>query len=302
MSKNLSRTHAIAKTVLFAALEVLKEKGGELPGKEVFEEVEQRVELDDWAKGNLPKSGYIRWESILHFYSIDAVKAGYLLKKEGVWYLTPEGEKALSLGDLGLLEAARAAYRVWKDKRQESTEAEEIEAGDEGDKQYSDKDAAITLQSIQEIALDGLTKYALSKDAYEFQDLVAALLRGMGYYTPVVAPRGKDGGVDIVAYHDPLGTQPPRIKVQVKHRDQQATVQQVRELIGILRDGDVGIFVSSGGFTPDAKGAALASQSHIELVDLPRFIQLWRDFYHKLIDADKTLLPLIPVYFLEPTD
>ena len=26
------------------------------------------------------------------------------------------------------------------------------------------------------------------------------------YYTPFIAPKGKDGGVDIIAYRDPLGT------------------------------------------------------------------------------------------------
>ncbi len=35
--------------------------------------------------------------------------------------------------------------------------------------------------------------------------MVAALLRAMGYYTPFISPRGKDGGVDILAYQDPIG-------------------------------------------------------------------------------------------------
>ena len=26
-----------------------------------------------------------------------------------------------------------------------------------------------------------------------------------GYYTPFVAPKGKDGGIDLIAYQDPLG-------------------------------------------------------------------------------------------------
>jgi len=60
------------------------------------------------------------------------------------------------------------------------------------------------------------------------EPLVAALLRGMGYYTPFVAPKGKDGGVDVVAYRDPLGTESPRIQVQIKHRESFATVQEVR--------------------------------------------------------------------------
>ena len=136
---------------------------------------------------------------------------------------------------------------------------------------------------------------------YEFQDLAAALLRGMGYHTPFVAPRGKDGGIDVLAYRDPLGTVPPRIKVQVKHRDSSATVQEIRALLGILRgDGDVGVFISTGGFSPDAKTCARESHLHVELVDLDRFISFWQDFYSQLADSDKALLPLTPVFFLAP--
>src|SRR3712207_7764782 len=53
---------------------------------------------------------------------------------------------------------------------------------------------------------------------YDFQNLVAELLRAMGYHVPHVSPPGPDGGIDIMAYRDPLGTTAPRIKVQVKHR------------------------------------------------------------------------------------
>ena len=125
----------------------------------------------------------------------------------------------------------------------------------------------------------------------------------MGYFTPFVATtRGKDGGIDIVAYRDPLGTSSPRIKVQIKHRESPATVQEVRELMGLLqKDGDVGIFISSGGFTPDAKVTARNSNPHVELVELPRFIDLWQQFYAKLTDEDKTMFPLFPIYLLATT-
>ena len=51
-------------------------------------------------------------------------------------------------------------------------------------------------------------------DAYDFQKLVADLLKAIGYHVSWIAPPGKDGGVDILAYTDALGTQGPRIKVQ----------------------------------------------------------------------------------------
>ena len=156
---------------------------------------------------------------------------------------------------------------------------------------------------IEQTALDGLEKFINSKNPYEFQDLVAALLRGMGYHTPFVAPKGKDGGVDVVAYRDPLGTESPRIQVQIKHRDSSATVQEVRQLMGLLqKEGNVGIFVSTGGFSPDARSAARSSHVHVELIDLHRFLGLWQEFYPRLSDADKSMLPLRPVYFLAVED
>lgn len=295
--KKLSRSRALAAKVIFSAFQIIKENGGELNGREVIEKVGQRVELDDWAKSKYEKSGYIRWQSILHFFSIDCIKAGYLIKKKGIWYLTPEGEAAINLGEVELLESATKAYRKWKKEKEIEDNEDEIDDTSKS----SDKEQEATIDEIEQIALDGIKSHIKSKNPYEFQDLVAALLRGMGYYTPFVAPKGKDGGVDIIAYRDPLGTVSPRIKVQVKHRELSANVQEIRQLMGLLqKDGDVGIFISSGGFTPDAKTTARSSHVHVELIDLPRFIELWQEFYNKLGDEDKSMLPLTPIFFYAP--
>ncbi|MBI4362293.1 MAG: Mrr restriction system protein [Euryarchaeota archaeon] len=297
VKEKLSPSRELAAKAIFAAFQILKEKGGQAPGRDVIAEIEKRVPLDEWAKATYEKSGYVRWQSILHFFSIDCIKAGYLVKKKGVWYLTPEGETAIKLGDVGLLKAATTAYRKWKDENQPPESAENQETGDGGQ-----KGEEATIHETEQLAIAGLKKQIGLMNAYEFQDLVAALLRGMGYYTPIVANPGKDGGVDVVAYRDPLGTVPPRIKVQIKHRDVPASVPEVRQLMGLLqKDGDVGMFVSSGGFTPDAKSTARGSHVHVELIDLERFIALWQEFYPKLTDEDKSLLSLKPIYFYAPS-
>jgi restriction system protein len=51
----------------------------------------------------------------------------------------------------------------------------------------------------------------------EMQDLVAGILRGMGYKT-LVSPKGADRGRDIMASPDGLGLENPKIMVEVKHR------------------------------------------------------------------------------------
>lgn len=288
-----SKTLSLAIKTIFAAMTILKENGREMPMRELLNKVEQRVELDSYAKARYEKTGYVRWESILHFYSIDCIKAGYLLKKKGIWYLTPEGEEALKLGPVGFMQSARAGYRKWKVEQGTGTEV-----GPEAEEEL-EKGKGVTFEEIEQTAMEGLENFINSKNPYEFQDIVAALLRGMGYYTPFIAPKGKDGGLDVTAYRDPLGTESPRIQVQIKHRENPASVQEVRQLMGLLqKEGDVGIFVSSGGFTLDAKNAARGSHIHVELIDLPRFFSLWQEFYGKMSEEDKSLLPLRPIYFL----
>ena len=287
-------------------MKILVEKGGEAAGRDVIAEIEKRVELDSWAKEVYEKSGYTRWKSILHFFSIDLIKAGYLIKKSGVWYVTPEGKAAIDLGEVGLLEKATSAYRSWRhanpkefiEKDAKDTEIAEVEETEQVEGQQAQE---ATIQQMEELAIEGLRQQINNINAYEFQDLVAALLRGMNYYTPFVAPKGKDGGVDVIAYQDPLGVRSPRIKVQIKHRDAPASVQEVRELMGLLqKEGDVGMFISTGGFTGDAKVTARTSHVHVELVDFDRFIALWQEFYNKLTDEDKDRLRLRPIYFYEP--
>jgi len=212
--------------------------------------------------------------------------------------LTPEGEKAVSLGEVGLLDAAGQAYAKWR------AENPKLNTPHEGGETTGEEGAeAIDLDQIEQQGIESLKQYVVQKNPYEFQDLIAALLRGMGYYTPFVAPPGKDGGVDIIAYRDPLGTVTPRIKVQVKHRQDSARVDEIRQLMGLLqKDGDVGMFISTGGFTSDATSVARGSHVHVELIDLTRFIDLWLSFYAKMTDEDKRELPLRPVFFLAQPD
>ncbi len=301
-SEKAPSIEAATKT-LHAALAILKENGGEMKSSDVMKLIPQRVELTEWEKSRYENRPYERWKAILSFYSIDASKAGFLIKKRGNWYLTPEGSEAVASGPDKLFEKVREGYKSWRLANPKVvTSGDELEESN-GIEVAEEKDTAITLDDIQGQALDGIKAYLDSRNPYEFQDICAALLRGMGYYTPFVAPRGRDGGIDIIAYRDPLGTVTPRIRLQVKHRDSKATGAEVHQLLGLLRnDGDVGIFISTGGFTPDAVSASRNSRIHIELIDEERFIRLWQDFYPKMMDEDKALLPLVPVYLLAPSE
>ena len=289
----------LGERLLLATLKILKENGGEMRAKQMFEAIEKSEEMSEWEKQRYP-GGNTRWKLALGFHTAGLVKAGFLIKKKGIWFLTPEGLDALKLGKAELFNLlARKWDEFYQAKKAKQPELTELETDLDGEPSV---EVEISSDQIEQQANDQIEKFINKKTPYEFQDLAAALLRGMGYFTPFIAPLGKDGGVDIVAYRDPLGTSSPRIKVQVKHRESPAKVEEVRQLMGLLqKDGDVGIFISSGGFTPDAKTEARKSHVHVEIVDLLRFIQLWQQFYDKLTDEDKARLPLMPIYLLAAT-
>ena len=293
--ENLSPSLSCAAKTVFAAFEILAASGGELTTKEIMALIPEKVDLTEWEQQRYEKSGYIRWQSILHFYSIDCSKAGYLRKNKGVWYLTDEGKDVMSLGAVTLLESASKKYRKWDKDRKEDNTPDIIE-----DDIPEEKAQKATIEQMEESAIDGIKEYISDKNPYEFQDLVAAILRAMGYYTPFISPKGKDGGLDIIAFQDPLGANKPRIKVQVKHRpDSAIAVNEIRGLIGLLnKDGDIGLFVTSGRFTADAERFARDSHIHVKLIDGDTFIDLWKNFYSKLTDEEKNLMPLQPIYFL----
>jgi restriction system protein len=299
MIESKGKLRPLLEKLLFNVFEVLKENDGEMKGSELIERVGEISDLDEWARERFEKTGYIRWKAVLQLRSIAAVKAGFLVKKQGVWYLTKEGAAAVELGPQKLFEACEQGYAKWK-----ASKAGAVHSANELLEQSTlivEADVATKIEETESNALAAIEDYINRKNAYEFQDMCAALLRAMGYFTPFIAPKGPDGGVDVIAYRDPLGAASPRFKVQVKHKQNSSPVDDVRKLIGILGDKDsIGIIISSGGFTPEAKRAAMHGHVHVELIDLPRFIGLWQEFYSKMNDEDKQLLPLQPIYFLSP--
>ncbi|MCU7549833.1 restriction endonuclease [Chitinophagaceae bacterium LB-8] len=295
---DVSPSRAVAIKTISEAFKILKEEGGQLSGKEVLDKISKRVQFSDWEKGILEKTGNIRWQSILHFYTIDCIKAGYLRKTKGIWYITPEGEQAFKkFSPVEFLGSATVAYRKWKaeSKQVSKTEDAEIELEESGEQVQK-----ANLDQLEEQAIAGIKDFINQKNPYEFQDLVAALLRAMNYYTPFVSPKGKDGGIDIIAYQDPLGVQTPRLKVQVKHYPQNPiAADAIRSLKGLINSGEeVGLFVTSGRFSPEAERFAREANVHIKLIDGDELISLWQQFYNEMNDEDKNLLPLHPVYFL----
>jgi restriction system protein len=118
-------------------------------------------------------------------------------------------------------------------------------------------------------------------DWEEMQELVAGLLRGMGYKTRV-SPSGPDRGKDIVASPDGFGFDNPRIVVEVKHRGGGMSAKEVRSFLGGRHPNDRGLYVSTGGFTKDAYYEAERASIPLMLMDLDDLVRAVVENYESL--------------------
>jgi len=74
----------------------------------------------------------------------------------------------------------------WRSLPQPEVPEPEVATADEPAKQE-----AIEVDDIEQSAYEQIETFLDKKTPYEFQDLAAALLCGMGYFTPFVAPTGR---------------------------------------------------------------------------------------------------------------
>jgi restriction system protein len=175
------------------------------------------------------ESGARRFEKIVRFATVDCVKAGWLVKDKGVWSITDAGQAAhAELPDPeAFYKRACKLYAEWKAAQPdaESSAAAATSATNAvEDVGNNAKAVSVTFEEAEEQAWAEVSQYLRAMNPYDFQDLVADLLRAMSYHVTWVSPPGKDGGVDILAWPDALGTRPPRIKVQVKRQQQAVSV------------------------------------------------------------------------------
>jgi restriction system protein len=264
------------------------------PAREVLGELEKLVPPTTFEASNYPATDVRRYERVVRFQSIPSVKAGWLTKTKGRWSLTDEGRKAYKQftdPEQFMRESVRL-YKKW-----EQTQPEEADATPPAPTSNAGN---VTLEKAEEEAWSEIESYLAEMSPYDFQDLVAGLLRGMGYHVAWVSPPGADDGIDIIAHSDPLGITGPRIKVQVKRKaETKVGVEGIRSFMAILSDGDIGLFVASGGFSKEAEREARRQEKRrIMLVDLDRLFDLWVEHYQHVPEEPRRLLPLKPVYFL----
>ena len=151
--------------------------------------------------------------------------------------------------------------------------------------------------NLAEHAVEETNDYLLrqwSRTSQQFEEVVAALFRAIGY-TAQVQQGTHDLGVDVIAHPDPLGVQPPLLKIQAKSGTGKIGAKEVKELRGLLNQGEKGVLVALGGFSNDARHVQ-QNDADLVLIDGERFVALFLEFYDRLDPEIRNRFPLRRVH------
>jgi restriction system protein len=168
----------------------------------------------------------------------------------------------------------------------------------------SDADESDDILDVSIDPFDGLEDQAIERvkdkllglDWEEMQEIVAALLRALGYRTQI-SPTGPDRGKDIIASKDGFGFERPRIVVEVKHRRGQMGAQEIRSFLGGRHQDDRGLYVSTGGFSREARFEAERASTVTHLMTLDELAKALIEQYDNIDEDGRRILPLTKIYW-----
>ena len=242
--------------------------------------------------------GIIRSEAELKISTVDEKEVREYARAVDWLYEVPRDE--LTAGTRNSLDGLMTVFRVSKEA---SAELRTHCLGDGvADSAVSSITALQVESSTGEILeeysakAEGLVEDQIAKlDWSQLQELVAGILRAMGYQTKVAAP-GRDQGVDVFASPDGLGLTEPRIFVEVKHWKGKVGSQQIRAFTGGRKPGDRCLYVSTGGFSMEARYEAGRSSIPLTLITMLDLRELLLNHYENLDSSTRALVPLRRVY------
>lgn len=239
----------------------------------------EECEYDPLSIPALPQIRKVRWDGIVRRDGLSAATRNSLGAIMTVFLVAPDAEeevlRELNGSPVHTLEPARLVDEgIGEDLAEERDIYKDLE----------ERSVQFVQDRIQQLGWD------------DMQELVAGLLRAMGYKTRVSRP-GADRGRDVVASPDGLGFENPRIVAEVKHRRGQMGSEAIRSFVGGLRGGDKGLYVSTGGFTKDAKYEADRAERPVTFFDLEDLSRSVIEHYDNMDGATRSLLPLRKIYW-----
>lgn len=170
-----------------------------------------------------------------------------------------------------------------------------VPSGETPDESEDEEDTIPFVDEVENQADELISDILANMDPFVFEELVAAVLRAMGYHAKKTRD-SQDRGIDVVAHPDSLGFESPYIKAQVKRHQKKVDPPDMRAFTGTLGNGEQGLFVSTGGYTSEAQDAARNTEQRVTLIDRDEFIDLLIQHYDDLESEYQATVPLKQVY------
>jgi restriction system protein len=125
---------------------------------------------------------------------------------------------------------------------------------------------------------------------FPLEPFVADLFRAMGYNAHATRAV-RDDGIDVIAHRDELGIEPPILKIQVKAYEGNVGPDLVKAFYAMIHERDVGIFITTGGYTAAAQNFA-GAKGNLKLVDGVEFVSLIEKYYDGMDLKFRKQIPL----------
>lgn len=223
-----------------------------------------------------------------------SIQAGYPDLRQVKW-LKSLPRTHFSLGALYEIGAAMSLFQV-------KNHADEFRAvlDDKAPDAVVDDTVGEVRENIEETTRDFILRqlaHALKGQA--LKEFVAHLLATMGYHRGSTYG-AEDSGIDLIVYRDELGLDAPA-KVQVKAGETNVGDPVVTALCGKIADGEYGMLVTLGKFTPGAFNL-IKSKPNLRLIDGDEIVDLVLEHYEQLDVRYKSLFPLKRVYIPDALD
>ena len=246
----------------------------------------------------------LTYDSSLRLYYLGKIKSDYKYEPSinndfphircTEWYKEPISRDLISTSTKNSLGSPQTLFRLSDEQKEEilnifnkKEKTETLTEIKEENKEFS--------QTLLENAKESLKDSIQSLTPDEMEELVKEILNAMGYLAKR-SKKGADRGIDVFASTDGLGLEDPRIFVEVKHRKGQMGSQDIRTFLGGRKAGDKCLYVSTGGFSKDAKYEAERSAIALTIIDIEDLANIISLHYDKFSVEGRSLLPLKKVY------
>jgi restriction system protein len=241
----------------------------------------------------------LHWGTVVGPYFFEATDGAGFAHRRAVRWKSRLSRDAFSQGALYELGSTLTLFEVKSFADEFRGKFEDTQVEEAGVAGEDDVEGAI-VRDICETTRDFIAKKIKTDlKGFPFEPFMADLFRAMGYKAHATR-NVRDDGVDIIAHRDELGIEPPILKIQVKVVDANVSADCVKAFYAMVQERDVGIFVTTGGYSSSALSFA-NTKGNLKLMNGAELVELIQKYYdgldlkyRKQIPLRRVLVPDVP--------